>query len=178
VDRGLLTFANPYRIEPVIDLAATTRVRDYEVELSLSGTPDRLNASYRSDPPLADLEVLSLVATGSPEVVGGGAGGSIAESFLFGQAASAISKRVGSLFGLDTFRIDPVGSGGGSVSGVRVTVEKRLTKSFAVSYSQDPSSTENQILQARWAVQDNLTLVFTLEGDETYAVDVRWEKGF
>ena len=64
VERGSLTFANPYRMEPVIDLAARTRRREYDLSLNLSGTPERLNASVASDPPLADLDVLGDVLAG------------------------------------------------------------------------------------------------------------------
>jgi len=36
VDRGVLAFANPHRIEPVLDLVATAEVREYDVTLNLS----------------------------------------------------------------------------------------------------------------------------------------------
>jgi hypothetical protein len=39
LERGVLTFANPYRLEPVVDLVAHTGLREYDVTLSLSGTP-------------------------------------------------------------------------------------------------------------------------------------------
>ena len=48
----------------VDDLAASARVREYRVTMSLFGTLDNLNANFASDPPLADLEVLSLLTTG------------------------------------------------------------------------------------------------------------------
>jgi translocation and assembly module TamB len=49
VDRGLLTFNNAYRIDPVIDLVARTEVRNYDINLSLSGTLERLNVQFSSE---------------------------------------------------------------------------------------------------------------------------------
>ena len=40
--RGVVNFANPYRIEPVIDVSARAKIRQYDVTLNLSGTLDQL----------------------------------------------------------------------------------------------------------------------------------------
>src|SRR6185436_3225037 len=64
VERFLLTFSNPNRIDPIIDLVARTRVRSYDVTLNLSGTVERLNTQFTSDEGLADLEVLALLFGG------------------------------------------------------------------------------------------------------------------
>ena len=176
VGRGSLTFANPYRTEPVVDLAARTRRREYDLSLNLSGTFDRLNASVASDPPLADLDVLGLLATGEPTAIRGPAQG--AEAFLYGQAASLVTERVNRLFDLDRFRIDPLTGTSGSLSSARVTLGKQLSRDVLATYSYDPSLTEQQILQLEWSVSRSLTLVLTQNGDGTYAVDSRWEKSF
>jgi translocation and assembly module TamB len=176
VERGSLLFANPYRMEPVIDLAAKTRRRDYDLSLSLSGTLDRLDASLASDPPLADLDVLGLLATGEPAAIQGPTQG--AEAFLYGQAASLVTERVNRLFDLDRLRIDPLTGSSGSLSSARVTLGKQLSSDVLATYSFDPSLTEQQILQLEWSVARGLTLVATQNGDGTYAVDARWEKSF
>ena len=41
LQRGEITFTNPVRIEPMIDLNATARVEDYDITLGLHGTPIR-----------------------------------------------------------------------------------------------------------------------------------------
>ena len=53
LERGDITFTNPVRIEPIIDLSATAHVEDYDISLGLHGTPQKLSVSYRSDPPHA-----------------------------------------------------------------------------------------------------------------------------
>ena len=57
LQRGDVTFTNPVRIQPNIDLNATARVEDYDITLGLHGTPDKLSIAYRSDPPLPEADV-------------------------------------------------------------------------------------------------------------------------
>jgi len=101
-----------------------------------------------------------------------------AESFLAGQAASAVTDRVNRLFGLDRLRVSPLASGSGDLSSARVTLGERISRDLFVTYSYDPSTTEEQILEIEWSVNKSLLLVLTQNGDESYSVDVRWEKAF
>jgi translocation and assembly module TamB len=189
VQRGLLTFENPYLINPEIDLEARTEVRNYDIVLTVSGTLDRLDFQYSSDEGLSYLEVLALV-TGGPEIesdrrlqvpgeqqeadVGAG-------SFLAGQAAAALSQRVNTLFGFDRFRIDPVPTETGRVigGGVQLTVGKRISRDLFVTYTTNPSASEDYLVRAEWQVAKDLVLVFTRNGqNDTYAVDAQWERRF
>lgn len=190
VERGLLTFANPYRIDPVIDLVATTDIRSYDITLNLAGTLERLNASFTSDPPLADLEVVSLITTGQPlgqgEPFAGGVGGTpgaegvggTAERLLFGQAASILSERVSSLFGFDRFRVSPVSAGTTGSSSLALTVGQQISRDVFVTYSRDPSTPEVDVVQIEWQVYSNVLAVLTRTGDGTYALDVQVERRF
>ncbi len=180
VVRAELNFVNPYRVEPVIDLEATTRLREYDVTLNLAGTLERLDVSFASNPPLADLDVLALLAGGDEGAAGGTSGGSsfTAESFLAGQAATVVAERVNRLFGLDKFRIDPLTGDSGDLSSARVTVGKRLSRDLFATYSYDPSKNEQQILQVEWQINQQVTLIATQNGDGSYAVDARWERSF
>ena len=187
VERALLTFANPHRLEPVIDLVAHTDLRDYDVTLSLSGTPERLSFDFTSEPPLAELEVMALMTGGRPQgpkfgetrktpgLEGDNLG---AESFLYGQATLVVASRFNRLFGLDQFRIVPLTSSTGDLSSARVTFGKQLSRDLFATYSYDPSETAEQILELEWSVSRSLVLVVTQNGDGTYAVDAKWEKAF
>jgi len=188
VERGLLTFNNAYRIDPVIDLVARTEVRNYGISLSLSGTLERLNAQFSSEEGLADLEILALLATGQ-ELPGEGrlrAPGERTESdvrastLLAGQAASLVTKRVGTLFGFDRFRVDPQPSpSGGALGGVRLTVGKRISRDLFVTYTTNPSSSEEYVVRVEWQLSDRVLMVLTRDGKEdTFALDAEWEKRF
>ncbi len=64
LDRGDVTFANPLRIDPILDMEATTRVRDFDITIGLHGTMEKLTTTYRSDPPLSSDDIISLLAFG------------------------------------------------------------------------------------------------------------------
>lgn len=187
LERGLLTFANPYRLEPVIDLVANTRLREYDVTLSLSGTPERMNFDFVSDPPLAELEVIALMTGGRPQEPlfgetprsSGLEGDSLgAEAFLAGQATSAVASRFNRLFGLDQFRIVPLTSSTGDLSSARVTVGKQISRDLFATYSYDRSESGEQVFELEWSISRSLVLVVTQNGDGTYAVDAKYEKAF
>jgi translocation and assembly module TamB len=185
LERARLTFANPARIEPFLDVVARSRIDQYDVTVRLGGTLERLETGFSSDPPLPDLDVLALISTGAPlesptstrAPADATASATAAESILYGQAASLLTARVNRLFGLDKLRVDPLTSGD-AISSARVTVGKRISRELYVTYSIDPSSTAQQILQVEWRLTDRLVLVFTQNGNESYAVDARWEKRF
>jgi translocation and assembly module TamB len=188
VERGLLTFNNAYRIDPVIDLVARTEVRNYDINLSLSGTLERFNTQFSSEEGLADLEILALLATGQ-ELPGEGrlrAPGERTESdvrasaLLAGQAASLVSSRVNTLFGFDRFRIDPQPNpSGGAIGGIRLTVGKRISRDLFVTYTTNPSSSEEYVVRVEWQLSDRVLLVLTRDGKEdTFALDAEWETRF
>ena len=65
VTRGGVDFFNASRIEPVFDIEAETRVRVpeqiYNITLGFSGTTSRFSYSLNSDPPLPQVDILSLL---------------------------------------------------------------------------------------------------------------------
>ncbi len=189
IERGRLIFADPFKIDPEIDLVAQTRVREFDISLAIFGTLNRLETRFSSQPPLPDVEVFRLLAQGDfggdPMISDlqqsrtGEQTSLSAASFLYGQAASAIGERVQNLFGLDKFRVDPlVGSSGDTLSAARVTVGKRLSRRLSLTYSVDPSTTESQRLQVEWRLTEGLVLVLTQNGDSTYSADARWDTSF
>ena len=183
IAEGSLHFADPYRINPILDIVATTKRRDYEVVLALSGTTDRLEAELRSDPPLSELDVLSLLAAGdvSASTSDSGLGprtsdGAVsASSLLYGQASTIVGQRVNRLFGLDRFRLDPLQSGD-TLSSARVTVGKQLSRDVFVTYSVDSSSTDNSVLEVEWRLSPRVVLILSQTADGSYSVDARFEQ--
>jgi autotransporter translocation and assembly factor TamB len=187
IERGIVSFVDPLEIDPSLDLVASTRVGAYAVSLSVGGTLENLEVSFASDPPLPDLEVLALVAGGegaAERLASAGDGGiqtglrTQAESLLLGQAAALLERRVGTLFGLDSIQIEPLTTGGETLSSARVTVGRQINPRLRATYSWDPSSTEQQRLRVEWIAGEGWTLVLTQNGDGTYSVDSRWEQRF
>ena len=65
VTRGSISYANPTKIEPFFDIEAETNVlvpgQVYRVVFRALGTTERLNFDFSSDPPLPEIDILSLL---------------------------------------------------------------------------------------------------------------------
>jgi translocation and assembly module TamB len=134
LQRGDINFTNPVRIEPTIDLNATARVEDYDISLGVHGTPQKLSASYRSDPPLPEADVVALLALGRTESQQRlytqqqqqALSNPTTDALLGGALNATVSSRVQKLFGTGNVKVDPnyLGSLGNSTS--RIIVEEQF----------------------------------------------------
>jgi len=163
-------FADPNKINPVLDVQAETRVREYDIRLSVTGTADRSFVSFVSDPPLTDSNILALLTIGrkSEEVRGKEAGVGVGEatSFMTGKFQDIIETRARSLTGLDRFQVDPYISKT-DVSVPRVTVGKEVVqdKVFMTYSSNVGATTPEQLFRIEYLLNRNMSLVG--ERDET-----------
>ena len=60
INRGEVSFLNPFRFEPELNLNVQARVQQYDITMDFSGPPDRLTVTYRSDPPLPTRDILEI----------------------------------------------------------------------------------------------------------------------
>jgi translocation and assembly module TamB len=181
-----LNFANPFRLDPVINVEATTNIQQYEITLNFSGQASKLSLSYRSDPPLPGNDIITLLALGqtSSEVgrTTSGQTGSAGASALLSEAISSqLGGRVERLFGITRFRVDPglagVGSGGsGQNAAARVMVEQQVTRSLTVTYVSNVSSTQQQVIQVEYNVTRNISIVGLRDQNGTFGIDVKFTK--
>jgi translocation and assembly module TamB len=167
LDRGDVTFANPVRIDPVIDIEATTRVRDFDITIGLHGTMERLTTTYRSDPPLSSDDIIALLAFGrtqeeayasgstSTGSLGEGAGG-----LVLGQALNqAVSNRVQKLFGVSSIRINPSVGGADNNPSARLTVEQQVSNNVTLTYITNLTQSAQQVIQFEYNINTEYTLL-------------------
>jgi translocation and assembly module TamB len=188
VTRGDLNFANPFRMDPTINVEATTTIQQYELTLNFSGQASKMSLSYRSDPPLPATDIVALLAMGqtSTEVAsrtgGIGQGGSSGASALLSEAISSqLGGRVERLFGITRFRVDPglagLGAGGsGQNAAARVTVEQQVTPTLTVTYVSNVTSTQQQVIQVEYNVTRTISIVALRDQNGTFGVDVKFKK--
>ena len=173
LQRGNVYFTNPVRIDPTIDLDATARVETYDVTVGLHGTAANLKPTYRSEPPLTEADIFSLLALGRTQEEAQisqeqqtAAGTDPTTSALLGGALNAtVSNRVSKLFGGATVKIDPafVGTLGGSSA--RITVQQQLTQQITFTYATNVNYSAQQLIQVAYQLTPNTSLVATR--DET-----------
>jgi translocation and assembly module TamB len=167
LQRGQIYFSNPVRIDPIIDLDATAQVRDYDISLGVHGTLEKLNTTYRSEPPLPQADIIALLALGRTQEEAqiyqqeqADAGVDSTTNALLGGALNAtVSNRVQKLFGVGQVKIDPnfVGSLGQSTA--RVTVTQQLSKQLTLTYATNVNETSQQLIQASYAINRDVSLV-------------------
>jgi translocation and assembly module TamB len=188
VTRGNIDFVDPLRIEPVIDIEAESQVRDYRVILSITGRGDNPKLAMRSDPPLPELEIVSLIAGGRTREELGPAGRATptseqlfqsgAASILFDLLQQRVGNRLG-LLGTGRVRIDPyynyVGteSNPGSNPGTRITLSEQVAKDLSVTYSQDLATNKQQVIVVEYFIGRNTSIVASRDEYGFLGLDVR-----
>ncbi len=167
LERGDITFIDPVRIDPVLDVEATTRVRDYDITIGLHGTIERLNTTYRSDPPLSSDDIISLLAFGKTQSenamgsttspgLGAGAGGVLLSSAL----NSTLNKRVSKLFGSSSIRINPSVGGVDNDPNARLTIEQQVSNDITLTYVTNLARSAQEVIQFEY----NINSEYSVEG--------------
>ncbi|MGD1061852.1 MAG: translocation/assembly module TamB domain-containing protein [Terracidiphilus sp.] len=180
LERGDITFTNPVRIEPIIDLSATAHVEDYDISLGLHGSPQKLAVSYRSDPPLPEADVVSLLALGhtasqqrlytqqQEQAIT-----NPTDALLGGALNATVSSRVQKLFGAGSVKVDPnyLGAFGNSTS--RITVQEQFGRSVILTYATDVNTTSQQLLQAEVAINRHVSIVVARDESGVFSMVIK-----
>jgi len=185
LERGDITFANPVAIEPQVNLQATTHVRNYDLDVTVTGTPNRLNVNYRSEPPLPKSDIIALLALGRTseeseqlqQQSGQGLFTDEATNLIINQAINAtVSSRIQKLFGVSRIKIDPQGLStetNPTARGPQVTIEQQFANNISLSYSTNVSQSSQQIIQGEYYVNRNISIVGTRDQNGVVSFDVR-----
>jgi translocation and assembly module TamB len=183
--RGDMNFTNPFRTQAYLDLEAETQVQSYDLTLDISGPFDRLKFSYRSDPPLANTDILSLLALGYVKQEGaystaaGNPSASIGASAILSEALSSqTTSRIQHLFGVSRIKIDPNVSMPGFGSGALVTVEQQVTHDLTLTYVTDTSYSQYRIIQFEWNISDKVSVLGIRDQNGVFGVEFRFRRRF
>ncbi|MGA8086991.1 MAG: translocation/assembly module TamB domain-containing protein [Terracidiphilus sp.] len=186
LQRGEITFTNPVRIEPLIDLNATARVEDYDITLGLHGSVDQMAVTYRSDPPLPEADVVALLALGrtqdqqrlytqQQEQI---ATNPATDALLGGALNATVSSRIQKLFGAGSVKVDPNYLGVLGNSTTRITVEEQLGKNLTLTYATDVDTTGQQLLQAEIAINRHVSLLVARDESGVFSMVVKATRRF
>lgn len=167
LQHGDIYFSNPVRINPTIDLSATARVEDYDITIGLTGTAAKPVPTFRSEPPLSQQDIFSLLALGRTQEeqriysnMQSQAGvNSTADALLGGALNATVSSRIQKLFGGGTVRIDPTFVTGTGNATARITVEQQIGKYATLTYATNVNSTAQQLIQAQIHITRNLSVI-------------------
>ena len=187
ITRGDFSLFNPAKIEPVVDLDLETMVRGITVTINLSGPLNRMNISYRSDPPLQPSEIIALLTVGrAPGAVAGRqsvAHGSTLQqaggNTLLGTALSApLTGRLQRFFGVSRLKIDPDLTSTSNTPQARLTVEQQLTREVTVTYITNLNRTQYQVVRLQWDFSKDFSVIALREENGVFSVDFQYRRRF
>ncbi len=185
LSRGDIIFSNPFRLDPILNVEATTTISQYEVTLDFTGAASNLSLSYRSDPPLPDSDIIALLALGSTGTESALRSSSAQTTQGYGATAllsEAISTELGGkierLFGISRFRVDPFLAGTASEqnAAARVTIEEQLGKDVTITYSTNAASDQEQVIQVEYSLRRDITIIGLRDINGTFSLSVEFTK--
>jgi translocation and assembly module TamB len=197
---GSIDFFNPSRIEPFFDIEAETRVRPtgqtqtYRITIGLTGTASRLSPSLNSDPPLPEVDIISLLfgqnvdlndaelralRSGAAEQSQEALLGAGMARLLTSPISAPVGRAVADAIGIDTVQITPtIGNESDPLtpSGARVILGKRISNRAYLTFARalgGSSSDRDQVLVLEYDQNDRLGWVLTQIGDRIFALEFR-----
>jgi translocation and assembly module TamB len=180
VSRGDINFANPFRLDPVLNVEATTTIRQYEVTLDFTGPASRLTLAYRSDPPLPSSDIIELLALGqtgqeSAARTATGQNAGVGATALLSEAISSqLGGRIQRLFGVSHFSVGPsvatLNTQQNSIASV--TIEEQVTPGLVVTYITDVTTTQYQVIQIEYTINREFSVVGLRDENGTFGLDV------
>ena len=178
---AVIQFDDPYKIDPVIDLAATSTIAaadgNYEIYLMLDGTITTWQLQLSSNPPLPEQEIVSLILIGQrrPGAVGSMTKGldlkGKVRDYALDMMRHNIERTTEEVLGLDKFTLT------GDLSDpakMRIGIEKSIAKGFRLHYSTGVESWELYQIGASYDLTNRIS-IFTLYDQENRNTSVDLE---
>ncbi len=201
VTRGSVDFSNPLRIDPYFDIEAETRVRvpgslgggssqTYRVTIGVTGTSANVTATINSDPPLPEIDIVSLLlgqttALDADLRLRNPATASQTETELLRALASRliaspisapVGRAVEEALGFDTVQITPsIGTESDPLNpSARLIIGKRISNRAYLTFARAlGSAVRDQIITVEYDQNDRVGFVITQTGNNTFAIDFR-----
>jgi len=190
IDQGVVSFYDPQRINPVINLDLATTVQGIDVSISVTGPMDRLKLAYRSDPPMLFADLVSLLASGKvsttdpvmaarqPQAVDQNLTQAGASTVLGQAVANPVSGRLQRLFGVSQLKIDPQITGTSNTPQATMTLQQQITRELTFTYIQDLTSSNPQIIRVEWAIDPHLSAIAQRDLNGALDLDFFYKKRF
>jgi translocation and assembly module TamB len=190
LDNGTVTFFNPIRIEPTLDIALETQTQGVHVTLRVTGPVDDMKLSYTSDPPLQFQEIVSLLAAGTtptsdPTLLANQpqtpqqSFQQMGESAIVGKAlADPVSNRLQRVFGVSQLKIDPSFQGGSQLPTARLTLQQRISSNLTFTYTSALDDPNGQIIRIDWALSPQFSAIANRDQNGIFSISFFYKRHF
>lgn len=191
ISRGEISFFNAAKIEPVVNMDLETRVRAVAVNINFAGPIDKLNVTYRSDPPLQSSEIIALLTVGrtpastdpnqaseqQQQTQGNQSLFQTGANSLLGAAMTApVSSRLERFFGVSRLKIDPALMGIDNTPQARVTLEQQISKDITLTYATSLARSQQQLVQLEWSISREWSVVAIRDENGLFGIDVQYRR--
>ena len=178
---GTVEFVNPSETQPVLNLAISTTIQQYDISMRFNGPIDQLKPVYSSDPSLPQADIINLLAFGSTTEASAQnetPTNQAAESLVASQVSSQVTSRVSKVAGISQLSINPVLAGGTSQGppGANVTIQQRVTGNLFVTFSSNVASTQSQTIQGQYQISPRLAVSATRDQSGGFGFDALIKK--
>jgi translocation and assembly module TamB len=164
----------------VLNVEATTTIRQYVVTLDFTGPASRLALVPRSDPFLSPNDVIELLALGqtgeqsAARTATGQNAGANASALLSEAISSQLGGRIQRLFGVSHFSVGPsiatLNTQQNSIASV--TIEQQVTRGLVITYITDVTTTQYQVIQIEYTINREFSVVALRDENGTFGLDV------
>jgi autotransporter translocation and assembly factor TamB len=179
ITSGELNFIGQDVIDPPLDIQAETRIGEVRIIIYLTGTYERLNMRFDSDPPMDEVDIISYLIFGRPQT-----SLTEGESFRAAEAALAITGQIAAdelreILG-DRFRIDyiDISAGSGGFQHGSLSMGKYVTPRVFVIYRHTFAAEDPQQVEVYYEINRHFSLETQANDEKTLGVDLIWKYEF
>jgi translocation and assembly module TamB len=182
IQGGTVSFSNPARDNPDINLYASTTVDQYNITMNFSGPLDRMRTTFTANPPLPPSDIITMLALGqapgqstssvtnSPELG--------AESVLASGVAGHFTGKLQKLAGISQLSINPVIGSGQQSPGAQIAIQERVSGRLLFTFTTDTTATQNTAVELQYQVTPKVSVSGLRDQNGGYAIDVHIRKSF
>jgi translocation and assembly module TamB len=190
VSSGDITFYNPVRIEPVLNVTLETQAKGVNVVLTVTGPIDNMKLSYTSDPPLQFQEIVSLLASGrtptsDPTLLANQPSQpqqsfqQMGETAIVSKAiADPVASRLQRVFGVSQLKIDPTFTSGSELPQARVTLQQQVATNLTFTYVTALNDPNTQVIRIEWSFNPRWSAVANRDENGIVSVSFLYKKQF
>jgi len=189
VNTGTISFFNPNRIDPVLNLSLETQAKGADVTLRVTGPIDNMKLSYTSEPPLQFQEIVGLLAAGQaptsdPTLLANQPAqppqtfAQMGESKLVGTTlADPLANRLQRVFGVTQLKIDPTFVSGSDVPQAQLTLQQRVASNITFTYVTVLDN-QNPALSAEWEISPQWSAKAIRDQYGLFSVKLNYKRQF
>jgi len=180
LEKGVVTFSGGAPIDPGLDIVARYTLPDYLVDVEIGGSGSSPTVAFRSEPALAQADILSLLVFGRPANALSDQQKTSLQSqavqALAGTVASDLRQALAEQLGIEHLELDV----GDNPSQSKIGVGKYIAPGVFVSTSQQlgGGNTQGRDVTIEYQLNDNWQLKASTTARGNNGVDILWKKKY